>query len=129
MGPRQKSRFVEVIHTPDLSTVGIAPRAEVLDVQIAHREHFGSPLKWTAVSLPQLTPAIVCGSQEQKLIRLHLPMLEHKVWPEHLHLFCEPLLVEPRTLKNFQLQCSQDLCMGDRRLLPMKAVRLLRKPT
>ena len=38
-GVRHRCRFIEVVEAPDEATFGIAPRAKIFHVDVAHRQH------------------------------------------------------------------------------------------
>ena len=59
VGVRQPPGLVEIVDAPDQAAFGIAPRPEILDVQIAHAEHYRGGRQIAADFRPDLRPAIV----------------------------------------------------------------------
>src|SRR5689334_12378494 len=72
---RQGPRFIEVVNAPDQATFGVAPGAEVLDVQVAHGEHDRSDCRVADRGAPCRGPPIERGAQEGKAGRAHRAML------------------------------------------------------
>ena len=56
--------FIEIVDAPDQPAFGVAPRAEILDMQIADREHARGLGKVRHGLLPQRSPAIEGAPQE-----------------------------------------------------------------
>jgi len=60
----QLHRLIEIIDTPDEAALRVAPGTEVLDVQIADREHLRRIRELGAFSGPKLCPAVERRTQE-----------------------------------------------------------------
>ena len=92
-GVRQPGGFVEIVHSPDQAAVGVAPGAEILHVQVAHRQRFGPRSEIAADLRPDLRPAIVGGAHERKQRRFHLGVLQFQIVGNQGDVGCEPRLV------------------------------------
>jgi len=71
--------FVEIVNAPDEAAFGVAPRAEVLDVEIADSEDGWSLGEFLAGFRPVLEPAIKRGAEEGERILRHECMFERDV--------------------------------------------------
>src|SRR5215475_11369892 len=60
---REWIRFVKIIYAPDQAALGIAPGSEILDMQIADREHMLGLREFGADLRPDLRPAIEGGAK------------------------------------------------------------------
>ena len=88
--------FVEVVHAPDEPAFDVAPGAEILHVQIAHREQLGSIGAFRADLRIQLRPAIECGAEEREDRFPHQPVLERQIFRHDFQLMRQPLFVGRR---------------------------------
>ncbi len=98
MGVRQPAGLVEVVDPPHQPPLGVAPGAEVLDVQVAHGQHLGGAQQIGAHLRPALRPAVVGGAQEEKQRLLHVPVLLLQVLGHQRDLAGQPALVAVRGL-------------------------------
>ena len=71
MSIRQFVDFVEIVDAPDQAALDVAPGAEVLDVQISHRQHPRGAIFGGADLGPALHPAIEGGAQKEKYVFGH----------------------------------------------------------
>ena len=91
VGVRHGMSFVEVVDAPDQTSFDVAPGAEILYVQVAHRQHV-RPLGKIGTHLrPDLRPAVVGGSQKGKDRRLHVGVLEAQIFLDQIGAMAEPL--------------------------------------
>jgi len=58
IGVGQRVGLVKIFHTPTEAAFRISPGAETVDVQIAHRKHFGRVAQLCADGGPHLRPAV-----------------------------------------------------------------------
>src|SRR5580765_1538546 len=90
---RQRRGFVEIVHTPDQASLGVAPGGEVLPVQGADAQRAGCRGRLAADLWPQLRPAVEGGAQEREHVLRHEPVLQIKVALQNRHALHEPALV------------------------------------
>ena len=84
--------FVEVVDSPDEAAFGVAPGAEVLDVEIADAEDGWSLGEFLASFRPVLKPAIEGGAEEGERILRHERMFERDVLADDGEALGKPLL-------------------------------------
>ncbi len=94
--------FVEVVDAPDEAAVGIPPRAEVLQVDIAHRKHLRSVHRAQTNIGSQFGPSPVGGAQECEGALAHLLVLGGQIAGDEAaaELAAEPDLVVAGGLDN-----------------------------
>jgi hypothetical protein len=68
---RQLARFVEIVDPPDQTPLGVAPGAEILDVQIADGQTPRPIGDGAAEQLPALNPPVEGGAQEHERTLAH----------------------------------------------------------
>ena len=71
MRVRQLARFVEIVNAPDQASLGVAPGAEVLDVQIADGQTARPIGDGPAEHRPALNPPVEGGAQEHERTLAH----------------------------------------------------------
>src|ERR1700686_5639986 len=76
---RQRIRFVEVIDAPGEPTLGVAPSSKTADMQISHRQYFGSITQVGAYLGPKLRPAVKRSSEKEERAFSHLLVLQSQV--------------------------------------------------
>lgn len=92
-GIRHAGDFIEIVDAPDQPAFGIAPGAEIFDMQIADRENArGLGKVWQRV-LPQSGPAIEGAPQEYEHRVLHELVLELQVGLDNIQALAEPALI------------------------------------
>src|SRR5450631_2941662 len=73
---RQRIRFVEIIDTPGQSTLGVAPSSKTADMQISHRQYFGSITQVGAYLRPKLSPPVKRPAEKEEGAFSHLLVLQ-----------------------------------------------------
>src|ERR1039458_5100716 len=106
VGVRQPPGLVEVVDAPDQAAFGIAPRPEILDVQIAHAQHYRRGHQAAADFRPNLRPAIVGCAHEWEQGRRHLLVLVLQIGGDDSELFGQPLFVAGGSFLDFHARPS-----------------------
>src|SRR5580692_10528152 len=83
--------FVKIVDAPDQAALDVAPRAEVLDMQVAHGEHTRAFRQLRTNLGPYLRPTVVRGPQERKDFGFHVLVFEAKVRLDDLGVVAEPV--------------------------------------
>ncbi len=104
--------FVEVIHPPNQPSFLVAPRTEILHVQIAHRKNPRSLDDISTDLREEGPPAIERPAQEGEKRACHLPMLEADIRLHDIDLATEPILVIEGRSDNPTLRCSHARLQG-----------------
>src|SRR5215470_12278392 len=92
----QLAGFVHVVDAPDQTALAVAPRAEVIDVEIADARDGGRLGERRADRRPQLHPPIKRSAQENKGTLGHPLVFEREILPDKGDVLSKPLLVAPR---------------------------------
>jgi hypothetical protein len=85
--------FIEIVDAPDQPAFGVPPCAEILDMQIANREHARGLGKVRHSLLPQCRPAIEGPAQKDEDRALHELVLELQVGLDNIQALAEPALI------------------------------------
>ncbi|HEU0016896.1 MAG TPA: hypothetical protein VFQ31_00830 [Methyloceanibacter sp.] len=85
--------FIEIVDTPDQPAFGVPPRAEILDMQIADREHAGGLGKIRHSLLPQRRPAIEGPAQKDEDRVPHKLVFQLDVSLDNIEALAEPALI------------------------------------
>ena len=88
----ERTSLVKIVHTPDQAPFDVSPRPEILDMEVAHREHMRSFRELRTCIRPKLRPAIVGGTKERENTQLHAGMLDVKVFGDDIGAVRQPLL-------------------------------------
>ena len=84
--------LVQIVHAPDEPSFFIAPRPEVLDVEIAHTQH-GRRFHQVSTNLrPELQPAVKGRAEEGKCGLRHVMVFEREVLANDGQLPRQPVL-------------------------------------
>src|ERR1019366_1107169 len=76
---RQRIRFVEIIDTPGQPPLGVAPSSKTADMQISHRQYFGSITQVGAYLRPKLSPPVKSPAEKEKQALSHLLVLQSQM--------------------------------------------------
>ena len=95
---RKLRGLVDVIHTPDQSALEIAPRPEVLDVQIADGDDRRRVGGVVADPWPELLPAVERPAQKSERVVMHQLVLEGEIRADDGRTARHPALVRQRRL-------------------------------
>src|ERR1700733_10185411 len=98
--------FVKIIDTPNQSAFEVAPRPEILDVQIADGQHARRLGLIGADFLPKLHPAVKRGAEEEKWRLGHPPVLQLQIRLDDLSPRRLPLVEALRSLNNIQARLA-----------------------
>ena len=79
VGVGKPPRLVEIVDPPDQPALDVAPRSEILHVQVAHRQRLGPARRVAADVFPDLRPAVIRGAHKREARRAHLRVLELQV--------------------------------------------------
>src|ERR1017187_5303254 len=97
---RQRIRFVEVIDTPGQPTLGVTPRSKTADMQISHRQYFGSITQVGAYLRPKLSPPVKCPAEKEERAFSHLLVLQSQVSLDDGRTTAHPVFVALGRLMN-----------------------------
>ena len=121
VGIGQRIGFVEVIHTPRESTLGITPRSIAPDVEVAHRQDRGSTAEFSTEHWPVLSPPIVGAAKERKRIAAYGGMFGAQVRLDNGRAPAHPRVVSTRRFMNVH---RHDLVLGEATLLHALILRV-----
>ncbi len=88
----RREGFVEIVDAPDEAAFGVAPGAEVLDVEIADAEDGWSFRELGTDFRPVLQPAVKRGAEERERILRHQRVFERDVLADDGEALGQPLL-------------------------------------
>jgi len=103
VGVGQAPCLVEIVDAPDQAAFDIPPGAEVLDVQISHRQRFGRARRVAAHFLPDLRPAVIGCAQEGKDGGTHLLVLERQVFIHDAQMATQPRFISSSSFGYFHI--------------------------
>ena len=92
--------FIKIVNSPHQPPIGVSPGAEVLHVQIAHRQNMRHLVEFRTNLRPHLNPAIKRSPKERKKTRPHLRVLEPQIGLNPSDVQPQPILKLLRSLNN-----------------------------
>src|ERR1700686_3516993 len=95
-----QTRFIKIVNAPHQAPIGISPGAEILHVQIAHRQNMRYSIQFRTLLRPDLQPAIESGPKERKKRRRHLLMLDPQIGLNNVDVQPQPILILLCSLNN-----------------------------
>jgi hypothetical protein len=118
-GIRHNSRLIEIVHAPYPSPVGIVPRPEILQMDVADAKGGGRVDQLRADLLDAPCPAIIGRAQEHERVLAHPLVLAGEVFLDHLALGAKPAFVGRGIFENghadaSRLRVGQEVAHGGR---------------
>ena len=92
-GVRHAADFIEIVHAPHQTAFHIAPRTEILDMQIAGGEQPRSVVAFGTDLGPQLRPAVKGRAQEGEDAFAHSLVLQLEILRQNFELVRDPFFV------------------------------------
>ena len=83
--------FVEVVNAPNQAAFNVAPRAEVLHMQVADSQYTRTCGQLRTNLGPHLRPTVIRGTQERKYRGFHILVFEAKVRLDDVGVVAEPV--------------------------------------
>src|SRR6202049_5193920 len=106
----QRIGFVEVIDTPGQPTLGVAPSSKTADMQISHRQYFGSIPQVGAYLRPKLSPPVKRPAEKEEGAFSHLLVLQSQVGFDDGRTTAHPVFVALGRLMNIHFSAA--FCMS-----------------
>jgi hypothetical protein len=114
--------LVEIVDAPDEPALGVAPRAEILDVEVADDVGLLGAREFAAALRPDLRPPIIGGAEVEERVGAHLLVLVVEIGPHDGDLSLEPGLEAARCLDDLHaasLRLEQGKCQTARKTVEM----------
>src|ERR1035441_6037867 len=113
---RQRIRFVEIIDTPGQPTLGVTPSSKTADMEISHRQYFGSITQGGTYLRPKLSPPVKRPAEKEEGAFSHLLVLQSQVSFDDGRTTAHPVFVALCRLMNIHFSATLTRSSNHRRL-------------